>query len=114
MQRSMYLIIRTRVVKSVLAKFQTAPRVARCGIPKGFWLEAQGCEERATLGKCPTFSPTLKGLWHRSVIRERRSNRDTTLSGLNVLRRATPRVARSSQPWAGGHNPFGIVTACFA
>src|SRR5438876_7962462 len=29
-------------------------------------------------------------------------------SGSTVLQ---PRVARSSQPWAGGHNPFGIGKA---
>ena len=28
--------------------------------------------------------------------------------GVVMKRAACPRVARSSQPWAGGHNPFGI------
>src|SRR6266705_5588523 len=36
----------------------------------------------------------------------------TTLSGLETLLRTFPRVARSSQPWAGGHNPFRIEVAC--
>src|SRR5437016_12165681 len=32
-----------------------------------------------------------------------------TLSGLSQTSAPFPRVARSSQPWAGGHNPFGIA-----
>src|SRR5882724_10628900 len=33
-----------------------------------------------------------------------------TLSGLAVPLELFPRVARSSQPWAEGHNPFRIET----
>lgn len=33
---------------------------------------------------------------------------DATLSGLAGIFWARPRVARASQPWAEGHNPFGI------
>ena len=44
--------------------------------------------------------------------RFRGSKRERTvrgiLSGLDLPRVPTPRVARSSQPWAGGLNPFGI------
>jgi len=29
--------------------------------------------------------------------------------GLRKPRRRQPRVARASQPWAGGHNPVGIA-----
>jgi hypothetical protein len=28
--------------------------------------------------------------------------------GVETFARMTPKVARSSQPWAGGRNPFGI------
>jgi hypothetical protein len=34
---------------------------------------------------------------------------DSTPSGLMDSLVRSPRVARSSQPWAGGHNPFGIA-----
>src|SRR5208282_3695074 len=33
---------------------------------------------------------------------------DATLSGLMALSMIEPRVARASQPWAEGCNPFGI------
>jgi hypothetical protein len=36
---------------------------------------------------------------------------DSTLSGLNAPNDPSPRVARPSQPWAEGFNPFGIVHA---
>ena len=39
---------------------------------------------------------------------ERRGERAATLSGLMGLLLGSPRVARSSQPWAEGCNPFGI------
>src|SRR5205814_6227235 len=71
-------------------------------IPKGFWLKAQGCEERATLGPQRAKVPTPTGLWPTTAIFA------TTPLGLRSLRFGFPRVARSSQPWAGGLNPFGI------
>ena len=39
------------------------------------------------------------------------ANSDTTPMGLVTFCGRGPRVARSSQPWAGGHNPFGIGNA---
>src|SRR5207245_11049479 len=33
----------------------------------------------------------------------------TTPLGLFSIPKRAPKVARSSQPWAAGHNPFGIV-----
>src|SRR6266581_3517532 len=39
---------------------------------------------------------------------ERHDERAATLSGLMGLLFVTPRVARSSQPWAQRCNPFGI------
>src|SRR5690242_19841019 len=77
-------------------------------IPKGLSPPAQGCEERATLGvECrgrsnpervaaPAFRPS-----------ERKAA--TTLSGLTRNSGPFPRVARPSQPWALGRNPFGIL-----
>src|SRR5437879_7785631 len=87
----------------------------RAVIPKGFCNKAQGCEQRATLGNLGQRAPQprrgcadpLVGVipyaeivawpvkWHNSFGVERHT-------------RPVPRVARSSQPWAGGHNPFGL------
>src|SRR5437870_535945 len=39
---------------------------------------------------------------------ERAANSGTTPLGLAMFCGCGPRVARSSQPWAGGRNPFGI------
>jgi hypothetical protein len=87
-------------------------------IPKGFRHKAQGCEQRATLGKitrtyqlrrsCANHSQGIcRAPWtapsHRS---------GATSSRLMESGETFPRVARCSQPWAGGHNPFGIETAC--
>src|SRR5204863_9368895 len=83
-------------------------------IPKGFRPKAQGCEERATLGARlgHVFNPervVASGFPPFDAI----AAEATTLSGLNMFSRGlSPRVARSSQPWAGGHNPFVIEDAC--
>ena len=45
--------------------------------------------------------------------RKARARDAATLSGLGVLFESLPRVARSSQPWALGRNPFGIELARF-
>src|SRR5712691_10526241 len=50
---------------------------------------------------------TPTGLWLRSPHHEA-----TTPLGLRVSRAPLPRVARSSLPWAGGRNPFGIGDPC--
>ncbi len=50
--------------------------------------------------------PACRGTY-RAVPTKRRNLFEVDGSMLNF-----PRVARSSQPWAGGHNPFGIETAC--
>src|SRR2546427_9876206 len=42
----------------------------------------------------------------RGCDRWRRHGRNPV--GVVAIPRHAPRVARSSQPWAGGHNPFGI------
>ena len=76
-------------------------------IPKGLSPSAQGCEERTTLGvksgrranpERVAASPFRRSGW----------NRATTLSTLARGSGLFPRVARSSQPWALGRNPFGI------
>src|SRR5947208_11456300 len=93
------------------ASLETASRER---IPKGFRPKAQGCEERATLGARlgHVFNPervVASGFPPFNAI----AAQAATLSGLNMFSRGlSPRVARSSQPWAGGHNPFGIEDAC--
>jgi hypothetical protein len=77
------------------------PRISVPGIPTGLRPPAQGCEARATLGEDVETRTTLKGL------RPDRSKISATPLGLVMFERI-PKVARSSQPWAGGHNPFGI------
>src|SRR2546422_7583881 len=47
---------------------------------------------------------------HHEAHRGRDQQCDTTPLGLKDVLRVVPRVARSSQPWAVGHNPFGIGT----
>jgi len=89
----------------------------RNSIPKGLRLKAQGCdssrrsqakaEERATLGKSIDDLSTPKGLRPIDVNIHLRDGVSTPL-GLGIFEQRCPRVARSSQPWAGGHNPFGI------
>jgi len=64
------------------------PRVARHELP---WVKAR--ENSAT--------PT--GLWPHCA-----TNTGTTPLGLVRFADVEPRVARASQPWAGGRNPFGI------
>jgi hypothetical protein len=76
------------------------------GIPTGFHHPAQGCEERATLGHRHQKTPTLKGLYPSPAP-------VPTAEGSNPFRlddlwRRTPRVARFSQPWSKGWNPFGV------
>ena len=71
-------------------------------IPKGFRLKAQGCEPRATLGKPSRQRPTPTGL----RLQARTGGRNPV--GVGTFWPSSPRVARGSQPWAGGHNPFGI------
>jgi hypothetical protein len=70
--------------------------------PTGFYRSAQGCEARATLGLITNVVSTLKAL---QQLQERRFNPFRV--GQNFLM-TTPRVARASQPWAEGCNPFGI------
>src|SRR6266850_7615682 len=72
-------------------------------IPKGLRLSAQSCEERATLG-------------HRSQIFSNPervaacgSRFDATPLGLTNPLTPIPRVARSSQPWAGRRSPVGAA-----
>src|SRR5260370_22169350 len=60
--------------------FTESQRVAfQNPIPKGLRLKAQGCEERATLGKCAEESSTPTGLRHRAMAG------DNHLSGQQLL-----------------------------
>src|SRR5437868_6810024 len=82
-------------------------------IPKGFRLKAQqrcwvgqSGSDRATLGGQQGINSTLKGLWPARSTESVCALKATTLSGLETRTGCAPRVARCSQPWAGGHNPF--------
>jgi len=85
------------------------PRQSSASTPKGLRNKAQGCEERAALGKRPRSSSTLKGLSRARVtstepeLLEYRHNP----VGVDFEFDPYPRVARSSQPWAGGRSPVG-------
>jgi hypothetical protein len=83
-------------------------------IPRGLRLSAQGCEapafaktlrrgRRATLGNPPVRYQPQPGL--RLV----RVGIGATPLGLAIFPTCLPRVAHSSQPWALGRNPFGIL-----
>ncbi len=76
-------------------------------IPKGLRNKAQGCEERATLGESIDELPTPTGLRPTDGDRPAKDS-DSTPLGLRIFKQRCPSVARSSQPWAGGHNPVGI------
>ncbi len=67
----------------------------------------------------PTQSPGLRGTSYPGKLRPMGNQPQrgcgpflifdsTTPSGLIVVLSVIPRVARASQPWAGGRNPFGI------
>src|SRR5206468_4003855 len=74
-------------------------------VPKGFRNKAQGCEERATLGKGGGVSQPQRGCGQVALP----SAWPATLSGLSSIGTRDPRVARSSHPWALLQNPFGIL-----
>jgi hypothetical protein len=81
------------------------------------------CESRVAQVSKPAVSPTSKSAVRGTGVRPRMwksATQQTWKSALQEWRFAevsvaveglldrTPRVTRSSQPWAGGHNPFGI------
>src|SRR5213594_393644 len=66
---------------------------------------------RATLGTWHERHSTLNGLKPERCITPKGTgwNRAATLSGLKGFWNSAPRVAsQTRQPWADGHNPFGI------
>ena len=71
-------------------------------IPTGLCHSAQGWSEATTLGKGNISRPTLKGLCQKSIV----FYNPFRVESLSI---AEPKVARSSQPWAEGWNPFGIL-----
>src|SRR5438093_13241620 len=79
------------------------PSCPRSTIPKGLHQSAQGCEERATLDQAHKLLPNPN--WVASMSRPEVPQ---PLQGCEPSGR-TPRVARSSQPWAKSYNPVGIV-----
>jgi hypothetical protein len=62
----------------------------------------KGCEPRATLGKWVRPPSTPTGLRPGT----KRGGHNPV--GVGAAWRSSPRVARGSQPWALGRNPFGI------
>ena len=81
---------------------QPQVRAAFQPILKGLRPPAQGCETRATLGKGEDFlfNPNGVAFMDRAGVLQPRWGWKHSVG--------IPRVARSSQPWAGGCNPFGI------
>src|SRR6266446_5186186 len=75
-------------------------------IPKGLRPPAQGCEQRATLGNHAESVPTLKGFCQLFDPAYSKTA-PQPFQGCRCLA-WSPRVARSSQPWALLRNPFGI------
>ena len=73
----------------------------RGSILKGLYYSAQGCEPRATLRVRRAGANNPEGV--ASLVR---CAIPPVIRHLSVR---SPRVARPSQPWAGGSNPFGIV-----
>src|SRR2546427_791238 len=90
-----------------LTRIYTTGRGER--IPKGFRPKAQGCEERATLGLgCRGYS-TRNGLRQPFGLVAIKTT-PQSFQGWHFWA-WLPRVARPSQPWAGGLNPFGIESS---
>jgi hypothetical protein len=72
--------------------------------PKGIPPQSPGLRAASYPGLTVRDSvPTPTGLWPPHA-----QSKATTPLGLAIGSTAFPRVARGSQPWAGGHNPFGI------
>src|SRR5437879_1428102 len=72
-------------------------------IPTGLWRKAQGCTARATLGQ-----PSARFFNPDGVVSSGGLQWAATPLGLFRVSDRVPKVARPSQPWAGGRNPFGI------
>src|SRR6266581_6645397 len=72
-------------------------------IPKGFRPKAKGLRGTSYPGWAVLVVPTPTGLW-----RARRFVGHNPVGVEPISPPGFPRVARSSQPWAGGHNPIGI------
>jgi hypothetical protein len=72
--------------------------------PKGILSQSPGLRAASYPGLTVRDSvPTPTGLWPPHA-----QSKATTPLGLAVGSTTFPRVARGSQPWAGGRNPFGI------
>ncbi len=75
-------------------------------IPKGLRPPAQGCEARATLGFGSEGISTATRLW-QSLAGSSAYDVGRNRVAVGALRGRGPRVARASQPWAGGRSPVG-------
>ena len=77
-------------------------------IPKGFCPPAQGCRPAATLGQPSEIITNLN-----EVVSPPREL-PQPVPGCSHWLNASPKAARSSQPWAMGRNPVGIRRGHFA
>jgi len=77
-------------------------------IPKGLRPPAQGCEERATLGKGRTEAPTLKGLWQAHDGSCVGKHGVTTLSGFDRTRPSTQGSSQARNPGLKDTIPLGL------
>src|SRR5712671_5775773 len=73
--------------------------------PTAFHPPAQGCALRATLGAGRKTRPNPEGVAVLNAL----DPVAATPSGLGSFLHRKPRVARVSQPWAGGWNTFGVL-----
>ena len=72
--------------------------------PTAFHPSAQGCARRATLGSAAKNATNPERVSASSGSR----TVDSTPTGLALILDPEPRVARPSQPWAGGWNAVGV------
>ena len=103
-RQSRLLVFRVRleVGDHFAPPFRARPRRR---IPTGFRPPAQGCAVRgATLGNARQTQTTPTGLRPPA----RRATMSQRRWGCETLTTRTPRVARASQPWAGGRNAVGV------
>src|SRR5262245_54455721 len=75
--------------------------------PNGIAASSPGLRGTSYPGSASKRFSTRKGLWQTLVISD--GAIAATPSGLEKISNVQPRVAPSSQPWAGGRNPFGIL-----
>ena len=91
---------------TVLIRFSQSECPNGSRTPTAFHLSAQGGAPRATLGIVAKNSTNPERVSSSGTAH----TMDSTLSGLAPFLNSGPRVARSSQPWAGRWNAVGVRT----